>query len=386
MILDRPFIGTLLLHLPMEPATRDCRSLRTDGRKLYFNPRYALALEKEELLFVLARAALYCAFGHFARRGHRLQQRWNLASELSINGILVAEGMTPPPETLILEAYQGMTAEEIYPLLEDNPMAENELGESQDSNRSDQGGGGINGSGNNQKNPIQPSDFSSDSNDLSAAAESDPSTMSPDELLQTWRQRAACALMQSQAAGSLSGLLARQVESSLSGRVHWRALLAQHLSDRARENYRWTRPSTRRGDPAVFPGLRSDIVDVALALDVSGSMGEAQLKEAMAEINAIKDQLRARVSLFACDAALIHGYPRTFEPWEPLLSEPRIQGGGNTDFRPVFDCIDSADQPPDVLVWFTDARGRMPAREPDYPVIWLVKGSASVPWGLRVQY
>lgn len=401
LVLDRPFIGTLLLHLPMTPAGDHCRELSTDGRRIRFNPDYVLALDAEERLFVLCRAALHCAFGHFGRRGHRLRRRWELACELSVNGILVEEGLTPPPETLVFDAYAGLTAEEIYPLLDDNPMASNERGESLESDSGDPtrenpevtgresapGNGGRGGTGGQ-------ADRATDDTATGAAREGGSPVGAddavpihdPEALLQAWRQRTAAALLQTDGDGRFSGTLKRRVESSLQGRQDWRALLAHYLVDTARENYRWSRPSTRRGDPAILPGLRSDFVDVAVALDVSGSVSDTQLQQAMAEINAIKDQVRARLLLFACDAALIDGYPRVIEPWEPLPGEPRVAGGGNTDFRPVFDYLDCSDVRPDVLVWFTDARGRMPAMEPAYPVLWLVKGAAPVPWGLRVQY
>jgi predicted metal-dependent peptidase len=40
---------------------------------------------------------------------------------------------------------------------------------------------------------------------------------------------------------------------------------------------------------------------------------------------------------------------------------------------------------PGVMVYFTDAVGAFPERAPEYPVIWLVKGSGKVPWGERIQ-
>ncbi|MCB1876115.1 MAG: hypothetical protein KDH88_09080, partial [Chromatiales bacterium] len=60
-------------------------------------------------------------------------------------------------------------------------------------------------------------------------------------------------------------------------------------------------------------------------------------------------------------------------------------GGGGTDFRPVFDWLDEQGQQPQLLVYFTDAQGQFPPHEPNYPVIWLVKGRDSVPWGQRIQ-
>jgi len=40
---------------------------------------------------------------------------------------------------------------------------------------------------------------------------------------------------------------------------------------------------------------------------------------------------------------------------------------------------------PDALVYFTDAEGDFPELPPEFPVIWLVKGRAKVPWGRRIQ-
>ena len=62
-----------------------------------------------------------------------------------------------------------------------------------------------------------------------------------------------------------------------------------------------------------------------------------------------------------------------------------MAGGGGTSFLPVFDWIAGRGLRPDLLVYFTDAEGEFPRRAPDYPVIWLVKGSGKVPWGERIQ-
>jgi predicted metal-dependent peptidase len=51
----------------------------------------------------------------------------------------------------------------------------------------------------------------------------------------------------------------------------------------------------------------------------------------------------------------------------------------------VFAWIEREGLRPDVVVYFTDAEGTFPASEPTFPVIWLVKGRAKVPWGQRIQ-
>jgi predicted metal-dependent peptidase len=89
--------------------------------------------------------------------------------------------------------------------------------------------------------------------------------------------------------------------------------------------------------------------------------------------------------LLACDAALTADGPWVFEPWESFTYPERLQGGGGTDFRPVFDWLVRQDRAPDALIYFTDAEGTFPRAEPGFPVIWLVKGRHPVPWGQRVQ-
>ena len=103
------------------------------------------------------------------------------------------------------------------------------------------------------------------------------------------------------------------------------------------------------------------------------------------EVSALKGQMRARVTLLACDSSLAEGAPWVFEPWEEFRCPTEIHGGGGTDFRPVFEWLADHDQRPELLVYFTDAQGRFPEHEPNFPVIWLVKGKDSVPWGQRVQ-
>ncbi|UCH15926.1 MAG: hypothetical protein JSW36_08990, partial [Burkholderiales bacterium] len=145
----------------------------------------------------------------------------------------------------------------------------------------------------------------------------------------------------------------------------------------------WLRPSRREGD-AMLPSLRSHAGDIVIAIDTSGSVSERDLAEFIAEINALKGTLAVRTTLLACDSALATDGPWIAEPWEPLLLPKQLAGGGGTDFAPVFDWIEHEGRRPDALVYFTDADGAFPARPPDYPVLWLVKGRAPVPWGRRI--
>ncbi len=135
----------------------------------------------------------------------------------------------------------------------------------------------------------------------------------------------------------------------------------------------------------MLPSLHSAQLDIVIALDTSGSIKSAEIEEFLSEISALKGQIRARITLIPCDAAIADGAPWVFEPWEDISLEASVQGGGGTDFRPVFQWLDEQAVKPDLLVYFTDAEGVFPELEPLYPVLWLVKGRQITPWGQRIQ-
>lgn len=125
LILDRPFLGALVLRLELKSADPAwCPTTGTDARKFYYHAQYVDSLQSTELQFVLAHEALHCALSHFARRQHRVKHRWDLACDYAINPILLDEGLKPPPGVMVMEEYREMSAEEIYPLLKDNDLSE----------------------------------------------------------------------------------------------------------------------------------------------------------------------------------------------------------------------------------------------------------------------
>lgn len=380
LIMDKPFLGALVLRLPLVNANQAwCKTTATDARKFYFNAQYIQALNADETQFVLAHEALHCALGHFARRMHRNKLHWDIASDYAVNPILKMEGLCFPPGTLYEPSFEGMSAEEIYPYIQDLPnesgaTAEQaaQTGEHAKTDTADTPTSGQDGKsadqasqGAHQPPPLQPQEM--------------------DDLSVQWQQRLAGAAQLAAQAGKLSKNMARLLNYLLQPQLPWRQLLARYMTSTARDDYSYTRPSNRRGDPAIFPSLRSAQINIVIAIDVSGSIGDAELGEFLSEVNAIKAQIRARVSLQACDADIAQDGPWIFEPWEEVRLPRKFNGGGGTRFEPIFAWAQQMDQCPDLLIYFTDAQGTFPHTVPHFPVLWLVKGKAMVPWGVRIQ-
>ena len=406
LILDKPFLGALVLRLPMQAARPDwCPTTATDARAFYYNPEYIASLSIEQTQFMLAHEALHCALSHFARRQHRVQHRWDLASDYAVNPLLIDDGLKPPPNALNMPLYKGMTAEEIYPLLDDNDQSQtldkhayDAQGEGKDQAQGTDRGMREWDLEQDRQSPqprdrdqqdasrtLGPPQTESDSDDGGGASQPEP--LSPDEretLAVQWQQRMAGAAQQAMQAGKLGGEMRRMIDHLLQPQLPWRMLLARYMTALARDDYSYSRPSRREGD-FIMPSLRSQSLDLVVAVDTSGSIKDGEMEEFIDEIDALKGQVRARVTLLPCDAKLCDGAPWLFEPWEQFRRPEGVKGGGGTSFTPVFDWVEQAGRRPDLLVYFTDADGAFPKVEPPYPVIWLVKGKSKVPWGERIQ-
>jgi predicted metal-dependent peptidase len=428
LILEKPFLGALVMHLPLKASDpKWCKTTATDARAFYYNPDYVARLTLEQTQFALAHEAMHCALSHFNRRGHRLKHRWDVACDYAVNMILDEERMQAPDESLMNAAYRGLTAEEIYPLLHEDPPEETQdmhLFESEASaeangseadvkSRSD----GRSHSDNTDGQESEPQEQSSqgkgqekqdDSNDgegdepepqpdsdsdggkgqgqseSSDAQKPPPPPTDPGKLDEQWKSRLAAAAQAARQVGKLSQSMQRLVDELLSPQLPWRALLARHMMNAARDDYSFQRTSRREGE-AMLPRLYSQSVKILVALDTSGSVTREELQEFLTEIDALKAQVRADVTLHACDDKLDPGGPWRYAMWESMQLPAELAGGGGTDFRPVFDWVERERIAADLLVYFTDAQGTFPEREPAFPTVWLVKGKSRVPFGERLQ-
>ncbi|HID44189.1 MAG TPA: hypothetical protein EYP34_00350 [Chromatiaceae bacterium] len=405
LILDKPFLGALVLRLPLKEADPDwCPTTGTDAKHFYYNPEYINSLTLPQTQFMLAHEALHCALSHFSRRQHRVLHRWNLACDYAINPLLVEDGLTPPYDTLIMDEYKGMTAEEIYPLLQDDDSQET-IDEHLYDESSD---GSGEGNGDQEPPPEQQKEKQQEPKDSSDQGKSggkdqqrddagnqprpgdtpQPPPLTPEEketLEVQWQQRMAGAAQQAIQAGKMDGAMARMIDHLLQPQLPWRMLLARYMTASARDDFSYMRQSRRSQGEAILPSLHSSQVDVVVAVDTSGSIRDSEIREFLSEVSALKGQMRARVTLIPCDATIPDEAPWIFEPWEELSLETEISGGGGTDFRPVFQWVETQSQKPEILVYFSDLEGSFPELAPAYPVLWLVKGKEKPPWGQRIQ-
>lgn len=105
------------------------KTMATDGRNFFINPRWSNKLSDKAMIFVLCHEILHNVLMHFTR-GKNLgidkttHRKWNKAADYEENQMLVEEGLCtveevhkPPLKGLLKAEYEGMVAEEIFSLL-----------------------------------------------------------------------------------------------------------------------------------------------------------------------------------------------------------------------------------------------------------------------------
>jgi len=117
LLLDHPFFGSLLFRLKWREVT-SIETMATDGVSLFYNREFVMGLPAAHLVGVLAHEALHPALRHHVRRGNRCPKLWNQACDYAINFLVLDAGLSLPNDALVSELYRGMSAEQIYNLLE----------------------------------------------------------------------------------------------------------------------------------------------------------------------------------------------------------------------------------------------------------------------------
>jgi predicted metal-dependent peptidase len=104
----------------------------------------------------------------------------------------------------------------------------------------------------------------------------------------------------------------------------------------------------------VLPGSQFEqTIDVAVAIDSSGSIGEKQLSVFLSEIKSIMDQYKDyRIKVWTFDTEVYN--EKDFGPNDGDISQYEITGGGGTDFMCNWKYMKKNDIVPKRFIIFTD--------------------------------
>lgn len=190
------------------------------------------------------------------------------------------------------------------------------------------------------------------------------------------------AIAAAKSPGKLPADIERVFDELLTPQVYWgdevKAAVARRVGSGSSD---WRRADRRLIVRDIYaPGRSGHGCDtIVLGMDTSGSMGQAEFNTIGAEMLGILEDLRPkRILVLWCDAK-VHSMQEVTDASDVSYLKP--EGGGGTDFRPVFRWIEEHGVDPDALIYFTDMYGSFPEDAPLYPVIWARTTDTKPPFG-----
>lgn len=354
LLLRHPFFGNMATRLRILAADDWLPTAAVDGRNLYYNTQFFNAMTNKEIEFVIAHEILHCVFDHLGRREDRNPMLYNIAADYIVNNTLVRDRIGKTPS--IVECYQdfkyeGWTSEAVYDDLFEQAQQnfkdfidqlEGEmLDEHLDMDEGDESEGNgedtdSNGNGISKKKPK----FSKE--ELRGIK---------DEIKESMLSSAQAA-----GAGNVPAGVQRIIKELTEPKMNWRELLRQQIQSIIKSDYSFARPS-RKGwhTGAILPGMMFDeTIDVCIALDMSGSIGDKQARDFLSEIKGIMEEYKDySIKLWCFDTEVYNEQDFNSDNGDDLL-DYSIHGGGGTDFDANWKYMKENDIQPKKFIMFTD--------------------------------
>lgn len=373
MMRTQPFWASLLMTLNFSESGQT-KTITTDGETITYNPAWTEGLSQEEMVGVLAHVAGHCALLHPLRKGHRDEEKWNIACDIVVNGIIRQSGLPVPKDTTIKEDWEKHSAEHIYEMLPDNPTKpKNQQGPGQ-------GKGQGPGAGGSYPNGMP---------DLESPKDKDGKDISDAEREQRegdMQQRVLAAADLAKKQGKLPAGIEQIINAAAEPLVDWRSVLWNTFQGHTPEDYTWKKLNRKMlgGYKIYMPGSdRIGCGQIIVAFDTSGSVSNDELTAFLSEMNAIiRDMGPERVTIIDCDAQVSH-----VEEVDGEIPARKFTGRGGTAFAPVFEYVKKHGLEPDQLVYMTDGESGEHLEDPGYPVMFVSTGKllATAPFAKEVR-
>ncbi len=355
LLLRHPFFGNMATRLRVLAADDWLPTAAVDGRNLYYNTQFFNAMSNKEIEFVVAHEILHMVFDHLGRREERNPMLYNIAADYIVNNTLVRDRIGETPK--IVDCFQdfkydGWSSEEVYDDLFEQAEKNGEeflekLGEMLDEHLDGEGEDDNDSEGDAEGEDSNGNDVSKRRPKFSE----EEMKQIKDEIKENMLSAA-----QSAGAGNIPGEVARMIKELTEPKMNWRELLRQQIQSTIRNDFTFQRPS-RKGwhTGAVLPGMNfSETIDIAVSLDMSGSIGNDQAQDFLSEIKGIMEEYKDyNIKLWCFDTKVYNEQDFSADGGDDLL-DYEIVGGGGTDFMCNWDYMKENNIVPKKFIMFTD--------------------------------
>lgn len=348
MMPDTVFFSTLCTSL--EVVISDAvPTAGTDGRKLYINKDFFFGLTEAERIFLLAHETLHVAYLHPIRRGNRDHELFNAACDYVINYELKQRNFKFIEGGLYDPQYAGMSAEEVYEKLLQQPQQPQC---SMPDLLSPATGNQDKGNANGLPQQLTEQQIKAIENEVMAKV-----------------VQAAMMAEMSKEGGSVPSHIKRTLEELSKPKVNWKAVLARFFSDMNKADYSWSKPN-RKYLPNYLPKLHSvNLGRVDFAIDTSGSITVEQFNQFVSEVHGVLKMLNPNeIGVYQFDHALQGS--NIVRNVRDIIKLPFKGGGGTSPECAIQEFIKNKAQ---ALIVLTDGYfNRNQLTNPKRPVVWVI--------------
>lgn len=344
---EMTFVTTVVLSLKYE-WDNTIKTACVDGTTMYLNPDFFLAHTTKQQIGLILHETWHVALKHMLRGEKKNEKKYNYAADYYINLMLTDNHIQIPPCGLLEEKYRGLSTDEIYDLLPDSIDFPDLLDIKFNKGKPEQ---------DNLKNEI-------------------------DNIL----IKAKIQAEMSNTAGNIPGELKIYLDNLLNPKLPWHVILRKYISNFSKNDYSWRKPNRRFFPEHYLPSLYSEaLTDFAVALDLSGSVTDNQVKHFGSEVHRIfKDLNPKTITLITFDTKIRDIYPLTSAS-EMLRKE--LHGRGGTCVRDLMKHLQKTK--PVVTVVLTDGEfDWTEVIDPKVPVVWVIHNNPyfKSPFGKVIHY
>lgn len=340
LLFQQPFFGNIATRMKVEENHSFVKTAATDGRTLWYNDEFFSKMNINNIVFVVAHEILHMVFNHMGRTDYRDHKLFNIACDYAVNGILIRDKIGIPPDVNYYHdtQYNGMSAEEIYDILEKDAI-KIPAGTLID-DHIDWGGSGNGDDGNDdqQQDSSRPKYTASELEDLR------------NEIIGNIIQAYQAS------AGKIPGEIERMIRDLTEPKMNWRQVLRNTIQSLVKNDFSWLRPS-RKGWHlnAILPGVNYDeTIDVAFCIDMSGSISDEQATTTLSEVKGLMDEYADfNLHLWSFDTKVYNHKIFTKDNADEIM-EYKPMGGGGTDFVVNWEFMKENGILPKRFIMFTD--------------------------------
>ena len=308
LLQDEPFFAALSRRVNKQasraiPTAGVCVNPETYHFEMIYNPDFFVEMSEKHVKGVLIHEFYHLVFEHVTSRKPEgvPHLMWNVAADLSINCLIgkdnLPESCCYPGEGQFEKYPSGKTAEYYLKMLQNDEQFKKEGGEGckgeGDSDGSGEGSGSAgdesgNEPGSGKGNALGDSQF--DSHEGWGEVSEEAKQIAQERIKDMIKKASDETNAQSRGWGSVSSQVKKDIMERLKTRVNWKKVLRAFIGNAQRADRTSSIKRINRRFPYIHPGRKVNrMANIAISIDQSGSVSDAELNAFFNELNKLAD-------------------------------------------------------------------------------------------------